>query len=691
MALQLFFRPRHSARLGRVLPPGNTLALIALVAGVLLWPGIATAQEAPDTGTAESPAAAEADTPDAAAPIQAPLLDAAHAKACFRMVEGWVRDAAVPDQLDRTLPVTGAFGVRVSLRDAGQEVGAAAAFVENPGQSLDVPGPPVDLVPLLAEATAAALDDYRQTLRDARAKAGQLIPDAASDDDDAPARTLNTERLDVGLEIAHHLQSVHLPRAAPTAELYSKFAPGFHGLRVKGPDDEEAAVTWPSLALAWNSAPKSQLVQPLAQLGYPIDAIDRVARTGGPPLQRFETFHILRPSRSQPIERLIRGNLATPRRQPVSDLIEITADRIAAHLGNRFIRDDQVRGTYHPSPNRYDPPVASPTDSALAAYALARYSRVRRALGQEDVRVQTAGERARAVAASVARGWLDHDEGGPAAGALCLLTFCELPVGGAEQVLRDRLAAAILALRRADGRFHSRPDPDAPPVNLATSALIAASLTALHAQTREPAMADAARAALDAAYARVARNPDVSALPWVMIAHDRATGSLAENNEINHGQWRGLAGLVDLLNDQHIFEQPLLGPRDVVGGFELAKAPPGAPPNPDWRTGQLLLFLSVALRHEQVRGERNPFDWLLPAQGAARFVARLTFDAVNDFYVKSPEDTLGGVRISLWDNTLAVAPSAIGLLALTELQATSQVLNQALTTPAGQAAEVPTE
>jgi hypothetical protein len=669
---------------------GNTIAVV-LAAVALLGPGPAVAQDAPAPDAPEPADAAQAPGPDADADIRAPLLDPAHGEAGFRLVEGWVRDAAVPEEADRQLMVTGAFGVRVSLRDAGQEVGAAEVFVEDPEQSLDVPGPPVDLVPLLAEATTAALDDYRQTLRDARAKAGQLVPDVAEDEAEDGAQTLETKRLNVGLEVAHRLQSVHLPRTAPTNDLYSKFAPGFHGLRVKGPDHHAAAVTWPSLALAWNSAPKSQLVQPLAKLGYPIDAIDRVARTNGPPLQRFQTLHILRPSRNQPIERLVRGNVATPRRQPVSELIEITADRIAAHLGNRFIRDDQVRGTYHPSTNRYDPALASPTDSALAAYALARYSRVMRALGQKDVRVQTAGERARAVAASVGRGWLEREEGGPAAAALCLLTFCELPVGGAEQVLRDRLGAAILALRREDGRFHSHLEPDAPPVNLATSALIAASLTALHTQTREPAMADAARAAIDAAYARVARNPDVSALPWVMIAHDRATGALAENNDVNHGQWRGLAGLVDLLNDQHIFEQPLLGPNDVVGGFELSKAPPGAPPNPDWRSGQLLLFLSVALRHEQVRGERNPFDWLLPAQGAARFLARLTFDSVNDFYVKSPEDTLGGVRINLWDNTLAVAPSAIGLLALTELQATSQVLNQALTTPAGQAAEVPTE
>ncbi len=687
MKINAFTHCSDRGRLGRVLPWRNTLA--ALLAITL---SATAAWGQPDAAAPETP-----DTPQTPAttpqPLQAPLLDEAHAEAAFRMVEGWVQDAAVPEEMPRQIMVTNAFGLRVSLRDAGQEVGAGEAFVEVPEQALDAPGPAVDLLPLLARATQTALDDYRQTLRDARAKAGQLVPDTAADGlpgQDAPR--LDTHRLNLGLEIAHRLQSLHLARAAPTTDLYNLFAPGYHGLRItraaENAQPAEAAVTWPSLALAWNASPKSQIVQPLARLGYPLDAIDQVARTHGPPLQRFETLHLIRASRTQPIERLLRGNAATPRRQPVSELIQITADRIAAHLGNRFIRDGQVRGTYHPSTNRFDPAIAGPTDSALAAYALARFSRVMQAIGREDVRAQTAAERARSVAVTVGKAWLERGEGDPAAAALCLMTFCELPVGGVEQVLRDQLGAAILKLRRDDGRFFSSAEPDARPVNLATTALIAAALTDLHAQTREPALADAARAAIDAAYTRIARQPDVSALPWLMIAHDRATGPLAEHSEINRSQWRGLAGLVDLLNDQHIFERPLLGPNDIIGGFELTKAPLGAPPNPDWRTTQLLLFLSVALRHEQVRGQRNPFDWLMPAQGAARFIARLSFDPVNDFYVKSPEDTLGGVRLSLWDNTLALAPSAIGLLALTELQATNAVLNKALAAPDAQAAEV---
>lgn len=681
---------------GRVLPGRNSRQRRRRRGGVVL--ALAAAACAGGVG----PAKGQEAQPDAEA-IEAPLVDPSHAEAGFRLVERWVRHASVPGRMPRQLRVTGAIGVRVSLRDSGREVGSAEAWVAAPEASLDRPGPAVDLVPLLARAADAALTDYAQTLREARAR---VAPDAQQRASPAAPTPEDTAGLGVGLEVAHELRSVHVARRASMAELYAKFAPGFHGLRVKGPAGQGAAVTWPSVALAHNTSPKSQLVQPLSSLGYPLDAIRRVGRTGGAPLERFQTLHVIRVSPHRPVQRLIRGNDADPPRQPVGELIAVTGDRIAGHLGMRFIREDQVRGTYHPSTNRFDPALAGPTDSALAAFALARYSGVMDRLDRRDVRAQVAGERALAVAATVGRSVLDDGDAGPAAAALALMTLTQLPVGGADQALRDRLGAHLLSLRGEDGAFYrdamalaeaelraAGPEADARgaddgndqdkprPVNLATASLIAASLTALHAQTRDADLEAAARAAIDAAYARLAQRPDVAALPWLMMAHDRAAGALAEDHETNAEQWRTLGRYVDVLNEQHIFERPLLGPGDVVGGFELSRAALGSPPNPDWRTGQLLLFLSIALRHEEVRGQRNPFDWLVPAQGAARFLARLTFDPTNAFYARSPQDTLGGVRISLWDNTLAIAPSAIGLLAMTELQATTDVLNRARANP----------
>ncbi len=53
---------------------------------------------------------------------------------------------------------------------------------------------------------------------------------------------------------------------------------------------------------------------------------------------------------------------------------------------------------------------------------------------------------------------------------------------------------------------------------------------------------------------------------------------------------------------------------------------------------------------------------------AARFIAQLMVDQPGCYYVRSPDDVVGGVRRQLWDNTMDVEPVAMALLALTELQ-----------------------
>jgi len=153
-----------------------------------------------------------------------------------------------------------------------------------------------------------------------------------------------------------------------------------------------------------------------------------------------------------------------------------------------------------------------------------------------------------------------------------------------------------------------------------------------------------------------------------------------------------LGELVDKLNQQQVVERPLLGPADVNGGYELFPGTVGSPPMPDWRTSQPLMFLAIALRSTEARGDRNTFGWVVSAQNAARFLRRLTFSPSNAFYVQSLDDTLGGVRTSFWDNGLAISPNALTLLALTELRVSIDRLEreQAERGP-GRAAEVPTD
>lgn len=644
--------------LGRMLPLGITGAFLALA--VVFLAASAGAQDA--------------------APIDAPLLDRTHTRSAHRIVEGWVRAGQVPDKPEQTLRVSGAIGVHITLRDAGLAVGDGAVFRPDTDASVDRVASTIDLVPLLAVATRQGLAAYDETLRDAALSA---VNAGRADAKPEPSFA----DLTVQLEIAHRLESIQLPRIAPLNELYARFAPGFHGLRVLSANGKAAAVTWPSTALTRNTQPKSQIVQPLDQLGYPIDAIAQVGRADGPALQRFHTIHIVRPTPNRPAVELVRGNAEGRGGGPFPIQLQTTTDRLASHLSLRLISQRRVRGTYQPSTNRYDPPLASPVESALAAYALARYASGAAALGNDDDQTQAMARSAGEVAMRVGEQTLGRAESAPAQAALALLTLCELPVGGDQQVMRDRLAAWLIERQQDDGLFARIGKDQAPrALNLPTNALIASAVTTVHQQTRKANQRDAAVRAIDGVWVRIKQEQDTAALPWLMLALDRVPGD-------DHDTQRAALGeVMDKLNRQQVVERPLLGPDDVNGGYELFPGTMGSPPMPDWRTSQPLMFLAIALRSAEARGERNTFGWVVSAQNAARFLQRLTYDPNNAYYVAGTDDALSGVRKSFWDNELAISPNALTLLALTELRLSiAQLEREQAEREEGQAAKVPVD
>src|SRR5690606_34722481 len=149
-------------------------------------------------------------------------------------------------------------------------------------------------------------------------------------------------------------------------------------------------------------------------------------------------------------------------------------------------------------------------------------------------------------------------------------------------------------------------------------------------------------------WSRAEGSPNIAALPWFVFAQNRAGGLLAGDDATRKAtlsqRRSALGGLVDRVTRQQVIEPPVLGPHDVVGGFELMKAPPGAPPNPDWRTAQLLSFLAQSLDDPAIVEGHNRFDWLITGGLAARFLAQLMMAEPSCFYARSPADALRGVR-----------------------------------------------
>ena len=174
------------------------------------------------------------------------------------------------------------------------------------------------------------------------------------------------------------------------------------------------------------------------------------------------------------------------------------------------------------------------------------------------------------------------------------------------------------------------------------------------------------------------QGPRALSLYWYALAHSRSAKRLAEQDASSavsvQSRSSALARLVNTLSEQQVIEPPLLGPDDVLGGFQLYRGPAGSPPNPNWTSASLLAFLAVAMRDPGITEDQDPFGWLLTASLGARFVAQLMMDRPSCFYVRSLDDALDGVRLALWDNQLAIAPTAMSLLAMVELREAIEAL-----------------
>lgn len=598
-------------------------------------------------------------------------LQPSQAVQAHRQVEGWVRVGAVDRATLEPVTVTDATAVRVTLRMDGFLLGVGDAYGSNLATAVSTPGPAINLTPLVADAAERAIAEFGRNLRDAKTRAvteGRIPGDRPS-----ASITDVGDRVLVDLQIARHFEPIRVPSDAKPGAVLGAFAPGHHGLRTPGVDTSApGSWVWPGTALALNTTPRGQFLQLIGDQGLEVSKVDMLGKPIGPPVQRFEVFHVVRPAPGRAPVLLTRGNLLLPALAVSSRALANLADALAAHLSRRFV-EEGVRGTYLPSRDEYDAAWAKDEEAGLACYALLRHSRQRRAAQPND---RVAPEHA-ARAIKHALRLLEPGEGGsigtnPGGAALALLTLCdaedaEVP----EPARRDAAARYLLGLRGEKGGYHEPGKPEAM-LSEAAQALVTASLAAYYDRTRDASTGAAVRASLDELWTASEGSPNIAVLPWFVVAQSRAgrllAGDAPEAQAAIKAREQTLGDLVDRLCKQQVIEPPLLGPADVVGGFELTRGPAGSPPNPDWRTAQLLSFLAVALSQEGAVEGHNAFDWAITGGLAARFIAQLSMDENAAFYARSPAATVGGVRLSLGDNRLAVSATAMSLLAVTQLQ-----------------------
>lgn len=640
---------------------GNRFA--ALVGLILLaWSFDGTGQEA------ESPALARAD-----------------AEAAFGWVQGWVRSkAGVPDDADLPdRPVTGVFGVYITLREEGRILGRGQVLREDAEETIDQPGPAVQLPALVAAATRQALDDLRTRQMNRAVELG-----IADNELFKQALMAKRQRLQVDIQLGYNLESIVLPLDGEDAAVFGTFAPGYHGLRMAGPL-ATPEYAWPATEVSRNTSPLRLMLRLLDKQGYDADALPVVARADGPALQRFKIFHMVRPGPAQPMRELIRGNLILQQQVIDERTINGLAERVARYLDGLILDDPitgrpKMRGAYQPSKQDYAPQWSEPRQSALACFALARHARIK--FDDDD-----AGEAMRSRVKRVLRlvEQLESkalpEPGKPKhlTAAFLLMALCESPINLDPQqiALRDRLGKALLDLHHPEGGGYRVIAGSEKRLKRASAAVITAALASWYEQTRNRKRIEPVWSVLGELMDVNAQTPRVIDLVWVSHAISKAGPIMAEAHpdtlrafkELE--TWKGaLAEYLDLLSEQQVRAKPLLGPEDVTGGFILKTAAPGSPPNPTWESAMPLTVIALGMRDPKIVPTDKIFGPILTAGLGARFLGQLMITEPSAYYLRDLEPAIGGVRNTLWDNTLYPDCSSMTLLALAELSKTLTAL-----------------
>lgn len=615
--------------------------------------------------------------------IEHPRIDWADALRTHRHVEDWLREAMSDAHGGDVEPMLrhDVSGLIVTLRMHGLVVGQGQWTVDlslaDPPAGVGEFGEAVDLATGARQAALQALGGLRQRIAADFPERNAPPPadDALGQGRDSAIQerlAAMVPQLTVDLQIARRLERVSIPVTALEDGVLQHFAAGYHGLvllRQHVEDRTASAWLWPGEALARNFPPRVQVVSLVVKLDLKPGAVAAVGRTGGPALYRFEVIHVVRPGVDEPVTRLTRGNVPVLAESVSLRTLEAMALRLSDFLVRRQNPGGPMAGSYEPTSDRFDPPEASLVDQALAAYALARWLQ----LDTADAARRLATQQAVDVATQFLGRQLLLSNDLPAM-ALTIAALVEAPHLADKKALRDDLADRLRRRQNEDGSFRVAAATDAAPLRKPEQTLVFWSLVRLYEQTRD---AQTAAAIMAAATHLAETGPvsDLSQLPWMALAKLRLEQLRAAGAE----QVGQLADRIDLTSAagplllKQVRRQPELGPADVVGGFDLTseRFSPG-PPEPDWRTAHALLFLATSLRNTAMLNRAalglSDVELTMRCSLAARFLAQLMFDEPACYYVRSRGDVLGGVRQNLWQNQVGIAPAAMTLLAVSELQ-----------------------
>jgi hypothetical protein len=373
----------------------------------------------------------------------------------------------------------------------------------------------------------------------------------------------------------------------------------------------------------------------------------------------FQTAHFVEGEDGKPPWPLHRGVRVLPEEGVTREALDAAIHALGRYLLYRQNPQGVFAYEYAPAGDAY----AAKDDwehQTLTGWAISRYAKL-----SERAEVAQAADQAANAFAQLLGGRNPRPEiryistpGGDerlSLSALYLLLLMDHHQNKDHQLVMKQLIAAIFSQQRPDGRiFELFPPSSLDPTKTGDAGQGLYALARGAMEFDAPGLKKAVENSLPYYANEFETAPLARMVPWYSMAYALAA------------KWTGrrqYADLVFTMTDNLASRQltpESLAPAELIGGIALT-----VPESADARTGEYLMGFSAAVRLARILDdEPRARRYELLVRRAARFVMQLQFREEECFYVRSFQDTVGGIRRSLSNHTLRIDQSAAGLLGL---------------------------
>jgi len=381
---------------------------------------------------------------------------------------------------------------------------------------------------------------------------------------------------------------------------------------------------------------------------------------------RIRSAHFWEPAPGAPAVRLVRGVSFIGPQQVTAEAMDAAITRIAGYMKYRQNRNGLFSYEYQPSIDRYST-ANNDVRQMGALWALSRYARLyddnAAAIACLDGIETIAGDLTVLPGVADAQ-FLARPRGRNKLGAHALLMLALIDHPDRAKLLKqaEAMGRALAFLQQPDGKLRTE-FPPAPPLSSQLYApgegLLA--MVRLDEISRLPEAREVPLKAFDWyrdywAKIRDAEPKAASFVPWHSQAWALATRRTGR---------REFAGFVfdmtDWLLDKQLTPDNCPYP-EMWGGFAATGSYRAGSGTAAWLEG-LCDALELARR---LKRDRHAARYEAAVRAAVRFVMQLEFRSIEGFYVRSPQDTYGGIRQTFWRPELRIDNSQHALLGLIE-------------------------